>query len=594
MLIEICCFTSDGRRVAERIASDLREQGDAVTVFAPASLADGTNMRAMGSVDEWTCVAFDRADALVFVSATGIAVRAIAPYLTDKYTDPAVIVVDDQARHALSLLSGHVGGANALTHRIADIISADPVVTTATDGKGCFSVDTWAQEQGLRMIKSHLAKAVSAALLKGDTVGFLSDFAIEGELPKGLSTQGDHELGIHVTLNDRSRPFARTLHVIPPCVTLGIGCKRGVSADDVETSVKQALDAAQVSLAAVRTVSTIDVKRDEVGLVAWAKSCGLDMTFHSAKELEGVPGTFTSSDFVRKTVGVDNVADRAAVATGERLIQEKHTSCGVTCAVSMTEPNITFEGTPSARGSVSVIGLGPGAGKSMSIEAREALAQSEVVFGYETYLRLIETECLNKEVHSSPMGAELKRCEEAIEAALAGRRVALVCSGDAGIYGMASPLLECAEGKDVDIRVVAGVTAATAGAALVGAPLANDWCTISLSDYLTPFETIEKRLAAAAQAGFAIVLYNPASRSRPDHLRRAVEVLLRYLSPDTVCGIATDVGRPHEWSCVLTLQDLPRACCTMGSVVFIGTGRTRVVDGRMVEPRGYARKGGRS
>ena len=239
-------------------------------------------------------------------------------------------------------------------------------------------------------------------------------------------------------------------------------------------------------------------------------------------------------------------------------------------------------------GKVYVVGLGPGGGQFLTEEAKSALAAADVLCGYTVYVDLVAPLYPEKETFTTPMTKELERCRWALETAQGGRTVAMVCSGDAGVYGMASPVLELARDyPQVDVEVVSGVTAALSGGAVLGAPLGHDFCVISLSDLLTPWEVIEKRLTCAAEGDFAVCLYNPSSKKRKDHLRRACEILRRTRSEDTVCGWVRNIGREGQESKLLTLSQLPAEEVDMFTTVFIGSSRTRALNGRMVTPRGY-------
>lgn len=242
-------------------------------------------------------------------------------------------------------------------------------------------------------------------------------------------------------------------------------------------------------------------------------------------------------------------------------------------------------------GKVYVVGLGPGEERYLTGEAKAALDTAEVLCGYTVYVDLIAPQYPGKEVYTTPMTRELDRCRWALETASGGRTVALVCSGDAGVYGMASPLLElAADYPAVEVEVVAGVTAALSGGAVLGAPLGHDFCVISLSDLLTPWEVIERRLACAAEGDFAICLYNPSSKKRKDYLRRACEILLRVRSGDTVCGWVRNIGREGQECRLLTLEQLREEEVDMFTTVFIGSSRSRCAGGRLVTPRGYGEK----
>lgn len=240
---------------------------------------------------------------------------------------------------------------------------------------------------------------------------------------------------------------------------------------------------------------------------------------------------------------------------------------------------------------VTVIGLGPGGGADLTGRARAALEACDLIVGYTAYIELVKPDFPEKEVLSTGMRREVDRCRAAVEAALTNKDVAVVCSGDSGVYGMAGLIYEVAQEYDpIEIEVIPGITAACGGAAVLGAPLTHDFAVISLSDLLTPWEKIEKRLAAAAQADFVICLYNPFSRSRADYLQRACDILLRDKDPDTVCGYARNIGREGETAVMCPLSRLRDTQVDMFTTVFIGNSQTKVLGGRMVTPRGYLQR----
>jgi precorrin-3B C17-methyltransferase len=235
-----------------------------------------------------------------------------------------------------------------------------------------------------------------------------------------------------------------------------------------------------------------------------------------------------------------------------------------------------------------VIGMGPGDAQSLTGTARSALDRAELICGYTLYVELLRPLYPDKETYTTGMTGELARCRHCLEQAATGKTVALVCSGDAGVYGMAGPVLELApEYPEVRVEIIPGVTAALSGAALLGAPLGHDFCVISLSDRLTDWTVIEKRLRMAARGDFAICLYNPASKHRADYLKRACDILLEEMDSSTVCGLARMIGREGESYRLLDLQTLRDAEADMFTTVFIGSSQTRNIAGRMVTPRGY-------
>lgn len=241
------------------------------------------------------------------------------------------------------------------------------------------------------------------------------------------------------------------------------------------------------------------------------------------------------------------------------------------------------------RNLVYVVGLGPGDPQFLTAQAKTALENADVLCGYTVYIDLIRSFYPEKEVHATGMTKEIDRCRWALETAQSGKTVALVCSGDAGVYGMASPILELAPNyPNVEIEVIPGLTAALSGGAVLGAPLAHDFCVISLSDRLTPWEIIEKRLACAAMGDFCVAIYNPSSKGRPDYLQRAVRILLQNgKSEETVCGIVRNIGRERQQSEIITLRELENKQVDMFTTVYIGNKTTKNIEGKMVTPRGY-------
>ena len=604
MKVAFIAFTRRGYETMQNLAVNMALNspriGDEFTLTTTKRLADEVGLDSFDDLGVWTGERFADSDALVFIGATGIAVRAIAPHVRDKFSDPAVVSVDEAGQFAVPLLSGHVGGANDLAREVAAAAGARAVVSTATDVNGLFAVDEWARKQGLALVERQVAKEVSACLLDGGTVGFASDIAVEGALPSGVE-EGPHELGIKVGLDAADCPFAHTLHLVPRVVTVGVGCKRGTDAAALEAFVRGALANTHISPAAVARVSSIDVKRDEGAVLALARALGCEPVFYSAEQLAAVEGTFASSDFVKAAVGVDNVCERAAVAGGAHLIGGKEAHGGMTVALGQDEASVRFDGGADGAAQTAddrvllVVGIGPGGGSDLTRRAYEALESCDVIVGYTVYTDLLEKEFPDKEMLTTPMRREVERCKIALERAQAGERVAMVCSGDPGVYGMAGLCYELAgEYPSVDIEVIPGISAAFGGAAVLGAPLMHDFAVISLSDLMTPWEKIAKRLELAAEADFVICLYNPTSKKRADYLQRACDILLRHKPASTVCGTVRNIGREGEESHVLTLGELRNKSVDMFTTVYIGNERTMQLGGSMVTPRGYLQREGRA
>ena len=321
----VFCFSDRGAALAERIAG----------LFPGAR-----RIRPRGDLAARTAECFRECDALIFVGAAGIAVRAIAPHVAAKTADPAVIVADDCGRHVVSLLSGHIGGANRLTRQIAARIGAEPVVTTATDVNQRFSIDEWAARRGLSIESMDAAKRFSAEILRRD-LPLTGDFPVDGPLPAGVFPGAEGDVGAAISCY-RKHPFAVTALLSPRIVHLGIGCKRGAGAE----AIAAAVDGLNLAPGAIVRAASIDVKAHEPGLLAFCRARGIEIRFYSAAELSAAEGEFTPSEFVKKTVGVDNVCERAAAVSagpGAKIFIRKTRGDGVTVAAAMQDWRISFE-----------------------------------------------------------------------------------------------------------------------------------------------------------------------------------------------------------------------------------------------------------
>lgn len=321
------------RRVRAALAADCR-------AFAPQRICPPDFSPIEKPSQSFYGAQFRWADVLVFVGSCGIAVREIAPHLESKTTDPAVVCVDETAQFAVSLLSGHIGGANALTEKIASALGAIPVVTTATDRNGRFSVDKWAAENGLIIDDMALAKDVSAAILEGD-VPLRADFPVATPLPLGVTAGESGDLGIAVTCRTDA-PFSRTLHLIPQVLHIGLGCRRGTAKETIARSVESVLCEHHIDRRSIKMAASIDLKRDEAGLLDYCREQGWDIRFYSPEALQAVEGDFTASEFVSAVTGVDNVCERAALAEADELWIKKTAVNGVTVALAAEKWEVRF------------------------------------------------------------------------------------------------------------------------------------------------------------------------------------------------------------------------------------------------------------
>lgn len=329
MNLELIAFTARGNGLAARLAAALTRQGH------QAACTRTKNQTAA----EWTAEAFPRAQGLIFVGAAGIAVRSIAPHLRHKSSDPAVVVVDEKGQFAIPILSGHLGGANDLAREIAGALGGQAVITTATDVNGAFSADQWARAQGLAVCNPEKIVDVSSALLAGRTVSLWSRWSIAGERPAGL-IQGTRESADVVV--DWYAPEGSALWLCPKTLRAGVGCKRGTEAGAIRALLDRVLAAACLPRAALAAVCSLDLKGDEPGLLALCGTLGLPLTTYTAQELAAVPGEFSTSPFVEKITGVDNVCERAALAAGGVLLWKKTAQNGVTLALAGREPRLNW------------------------------------------------------------------------------------------------------------------------------------------------------------------------------------------------------------------------------------------------------------
>ena len=347
MKLAVIAFTRAGSRYAVRIKEMMEERGDRCEAYGKGKEADQWGICAVQEpLRDWTERAFQECDALVFVGAAGIAVRAVAPFVRSKASDPAVLCMDEQGHFVISLLSGHLGGANELTRTIAAELGALPVITTATDAGGRFSVDDFARRENLYLDSLKLAKEIAADVLELRTISVYSDFELCGPVPPGLCVQNRGELGISISLDESYDPFPRTLHLVPRITVLGIGCKKGTPAEKIERLVKRVMEQNQLSMHSLAKVASIDLKKEEPGLLEFCRKYGLPLLTYTAEELSGTEHEeeLSESEFVKQVTGVGSVCERSALrASGrKRLLQGKTAADGVTLAIAVEKYTVNF------------------------------------------------------------------------------------------------------------------------------------------------------------------------------------------------------------------------------------------------------------
>jgi len=531
---------------------------------------------------------------VVGVCASGILIRAVAPMLSDKRAEPPVVSVSDDGAVVVPLLGGH-RGANRLAAEIADGLGAVAAVTTAGDVAMGVALD--APPLGYRLANPEDAKAAMALMLAGKGLRLTGEAIFDVE-----DTGGAVEL---IVSEAPQQGGEERLVYHPQRFALGLGCARGCGVEEIWALVLDTLAQANVAPGAVACVASIDLKADEGAMNEVARRLGVPFRLFTAAELEAqAPRLATPSEVVFAEVGCHGVCEGAALAVGGDLVVPKRKTANATCALSRSDAPVT-EMPGCARGRLSVVGIGPGQAAWRTPEVSRLVAEAEELVGYGLYIDLLGPLAAGKERSDFPLGGEEARCRYALEQAALGKNVALVCSGDAGIYAMGALVFELLDrgpeehgvsdaARRVEVICSPGVSALQGAAARAGAPLGHDFCTISLSDLLTPREDIIRRLHAAAEGDFVIAFYNPVSKTRRTLLAEARDILLRHRPADTPVMLASSLGRPEECIRYRRLDELQVDEVDMLTVVLIGSSNSRLAQlgegPRMFTPRGYARK----
>jgi cobalt-precorrin 5A hydrolase/precorrin-3B C17-methyltransferase len=534
---------------------------------------------------------------IVGLCASGILIRALAPLIDDKRVEPPVVALAEDGSVAVPLLGGH-RGANALARALAALSGGVAAITTAGDLRLGFVVDE--VPPGWHIANPERIKPLAAALLAGEPVSLVEESGRADWLHTG-SVDWATAATRQIIITDRAYPAeTEALILHPPVLALGIGCERFCPAEEIAAVARDTLAQAGLAAGAVAAIVSVALKADEPGIDALAASLGVPPRFFPAPRLLAeTPRLTVRSEAAFRATGCWGVAEGAALAAvgaEGRLVVARRQSRRATCAIARAPAPIDALAIGRPRGRLSIIGIGPGDPAWRTPEASAMLDRAEDIVGYRLYLDLLGRAITGKRRHDSEIGAEAERARLALDLAAEGRCVALVSSGDPGIYGLAALVFELIDREPrrdwlaVEIAVAPGVSAMQAAASRVGAPLGHDFCAISLSDLLTPWDAIHARIEAAARADFVIALYNPRSARRPERLAEAARILLAHRPPQTPCVIARNLGRAGETQSILPLDQLADAAADMLSLVLVGNRRTRLIAGatpRLYTPRGY-------
>jgi cobalt-precorrin 5A hydrolase / precorrin-3B C17-methyltransferase len=581
-MIAVTVVTASGAATARRIATGLEVPLHGRPTGTDIPVTDlGVHLREQ----------FSHGTSIIFVGALGALVRLLAPVVSDKAEDPAVVAVADDGSAVIPVLGGH-HGANDLARRIAAILDVAPAITTASDLRFGVALDD--PPTGWHLANPDAYKDFMVRLLAERAV------RVQSAIPwlEGAGLPIKDTAGLTITANvSPASAEPNTLLYHPETLVMGVGCERDVAPGELVDLARKTLADAGLAAESVAAVVSVDVKMDEAAVHAVAASLGRPARFFSPARLEAeTPRLANPSNIVFREVGCHGVAEAAALAAagldGELLV-EKQKSARATCAIARARSVIDTTDIGAARGRLFVVGTGPGTRHWRSPEADRMVAQSSDLVGYGLYLDLLGPLAEGKRRHGYQLGEERDRVIAALDLAAAGRTVSLVCSGDPGIYAMASLVFEClddigrSDWRRLEVVVSPGISALQACAARIGAPLGHDFCTISLSDLLTPWETIEKRIKAAAEGDFVVAFYNPASRRRRTQLVRALEILGGHRPGNTPVILGRSLGRPEESLTVAPLVDFDPETVDMLSLVMVGSSQTRVSNGRVYTPRGY-------
>ena len=534
---------------------------------------------------------------MVAICASGIVIRALAPLLADKRVEPPVVALAEDGSAIVPLLGGH-RGANRLAGTLAQALGGTAAITTASEARAGFALDE--PPPGWTLRNPDAAKGIMAELVAGRPVRLEDEDRMAGWLAADSFGAGGARAVVVTERDDAGDEQRLVLH--PRRLALGVGCERGVESEELIALVEATLARHRLAPGALACVVSLDLKAAEPAVHALAARLGVPARFVPAAVLEAeTPRLANPSDEVFRAVGCHGVAEAAALAAagpeGE-LVVAKTRSQRCTCAIARAPSPIEPATVGRPQGELAIIGIGPGHAAWRTAEADRLLERCAHWVGYRGYLELLGSAPAAKRLHPFALGEEETRCRRALDLAAGGERVALVSSGDAGIYGMAALVVELLEPATapawsrVALTVSPGVSALQAAAARAGAPLGHDFCAISLSDLMTPWPVIERRLRAAAAADFVTVLYNPASGRRRRGLARALEILATARPAATPVVLARNLGRAGETVDILPLAAVPQDAVDMLSLLIVGSSHTRALDrghGRSLAytPRGY-------
>lgn len=558
-------------------------------------------------------------DGIVFCLAAGAVVRLIAPLLKDKATDPAIVVMDEAGKFVISLCGGHLGGGDRYTREISAQLGAEPIITSAAERIGLAGIDILGKPFGWQRGTGDWT-GVSAAIARQETVQVIqecgsllwqshlpSDHPFQFGFPDFPSPTPEVAPQGRVWISHIQRHFAEEsdfpkVQWHPRVLWVGIGCERGTSKEVIAQAIAQACRTNHLAAQAIAGIATIDIKADELGILELVKAKNWCLQSFPAAALAQI-SVPNPSAYVESVVGTPSVAEAAALLaastthTSNSLIVPKQVyrqegeEGAVTVAIAKSSQEYT-----GRTGNLLLVGIGPGALDQITPAAKRAIASADVVIGYSLYIDLIQPLIHpGQMLEASPITQERQRALRAVTLAQWGLTVAMISSGDCGIYGMAGLVMEELAAQNwngiaPDVEVFPGITALQAVASRLGTPLMHDFCAISLSDLFTPMAVIHKRLIAAAEADFVTALYNPRSATRTEPMAIAHQTFLTHRHPHTPVALVKSAYRDQEAIILTTLAELDITQIDMFTTVLIGNASTYVYQGKLITPRAYSTK----
>ena len=527
---------------------------------------------------------WQKGNILIFIMALGIVIRQITEFVKSKKEDPGVLVINETGKFVIPLLGGHSAEVNKIAQELADFLGSEPVITTASDSKALPALHLWIKRMGLISKNPEILPKIMAIF---NEKGYLKVYKETNlKIPLfNFAKEVDNYREAEVIITNKSLGDLKTqLILIAPNLWVGLGFHEGITEKEIEIAINKVFKEKKLDILALKGIATLEKKAKYLPLKTFCQNKKLILLGFNKDELQKKEAC-TPSKRVFQAVGVYSVSEQSAlVASKGSLLIPKRTLKNITIAVAEEIYRIP--------GKLYIVGTGPGKIEYLTLKALTILREAEVVVGYKTYLKFLEKLLPGKEIYNFSMTEEIKRAKKAIEEALKGKIVALISGGDPGIYGMAGLVLEIL-GKNnlsLEVEIIPGISALNACSALIGAPLMNDFAVISLSDRLTPWEEIKKRLNLISQADLPIVIYNPRSKKRKIQLSEAKKIILQYRKETIPVAVVCSAMRDSQKIYFTTLGELDENLVDMKSTIIIGSSKSFYFNQWFITPRGYERK----